>query len=82
MLNYSNADYTAETGGYRPVEIRIERKQLNHWHICYITEFIYTETLLDQESTYAIDIEFNQELGYQLSMTSEPIATSELLFSL
>ena len=37
-LNYSNADYTAETDCYRTVEIRIERKQGNHWHICYVTE--------------------------------------------
>ncbi len=62
-LNYSNADYTAETGGYRPVEIRLERKLGNHWHICYVTEFTYTATPFSQESTYAIDFDFSRSFG-------------------
>ncbi|PHI30183.1 DUF2787 family protein [Budvicia aquatica] len=81
-LNYSNADYTAETGGYRPVEIRIERKQDNRWYICYVTEFTYMATPFGQESTYAIDFDFSRGLGYQLGMAPEPIAAYGPLYSL
>lgn len=81
-LNYSNADYTAETGGYRPVEIRLKRKQGNHWHICYVTEFTYAATPFGQESAYAIDFDFSQARGYQLGMTSGPITAYGPLFSL
>ena len=81
-LNYSNADYTAETGGYCPVEIRLERKQENRWHICYVTEFTYMATPFGQESTYAIDFDFSRGIGYQLGMVSEPIDAYGPLYSL
>ena len=67
-LNYSNADYTAETDCYRTVEIRIERKQDNRWYIYYVTEFTYTVTSFGEESTYAINFDFSRELGYQLGI--------------
>ncbi|VFS50987.1 DUF2787 family protein [Budvicia aquatica] len=45
-LNYSNPDYTAETGGYRPVEIRIERKQDNRWYILLHNRiYLYDDTV-------------------------------------
>lgn len=81
-LNYSNPDYTAKSGGYRPVEIRLERKQDNRWHICYVTEFTYIPTPFGHESTYAIDFDFSRGIGYQLGMTSEPITAYGSLFSL
>ena len=39
-LNFRDPDYSADTGGYHPVEIRIE-KQNELWQLVYITDFSY-----------------------------------------
>lgn len=39
-LNFRDPDYSAETGGFHPVEIRLE-KHGETWHFCYITDFTY-----------------------------------------
>lgn len=39
-LNFRDPDYSAETGGYHPVEIMLKRKG-DEWHILYITDFCY-----------------------------------------
>jgi hypothetical protein len=44
-LNFRDTDYSASTGGYHPVEIRVERIGNNHkpdyWQLVYITDFSY-----------------------------------------
>jgi len=37
-INFRDPTYSAENGGFHPVEIRLER-QNNAWHLCYITDF-------------------------------------------
>lgn len=39
-LNFRDPDYSAETGGYHPVEIMLKRKG-DDWHFQYITDFCY-----------------------------------------
>ncbi len=39
-LNFRDPDYSADTGGYHPVEIRME-KQNELWQLVYITDFSY-----------------------------------------
>ncbi|HDX8399293.1 TPA: DUF2787 family protein, partial [Aeromonas dhakensis] len=39
-LNFRSPDYSADTGGYRPVEIRLE-KRAGSWGMAYVTEFTY-----------------------------------------
>jgi hypothetical protein len=39
-INFRDPDYSAETGGYHPVEIRME-KQNELWQLVYITDFSY-----------------------------------------
>lgn len=39
-LNFRDPTYSAETGGFRPVEVRSIR-QGNEWHLDYVTEFTY-----------------------------------------
>lgn len=39
-LNFRDVDYSAEIGGYHPVEIRIV-KDSNQWQFDYITDFSY-----------------------------------------
>lgn len=38
ILNFRYPTYSAETGGFRPVEVRSIR-QGNEWHLDYVTEF-------------------------------------------
>jgi len=39
-LNFRDLDYSADAGGYHPVEIRME-KQNELWQLVYITDFSY-----------------------------------------
>jgi hypothetical protein len=39
-LNFRDPNYSADAGGYHPVEIRIE-KQNKLWQLVYITDFSY-----------------------------------------
>lgn len=39
-LNFRDPDYSAENGGYHPVEIMLKR-QGDDWHFQYITDFCY-----------------------------------------
>lgn len=39
-LNFRDPGYSAETGGYHPVEIRLENKS-ELWQIAYITDFSF-----------------------------------------
>jgi hypothetical protein len=61
-LNFRDPDYSADRGGFHPVEVRLE-KQLNHWRLVYITDFAfhgspYPELIKD------IDICFNSKQVY------------------
>ncbi|HBN6185421.1 TPA: DUF2787 domain-containing protein [Vibrio parahaemolyticus] len=38
--NFKDTSYSAESGGWHPVEIRIEQDN-GQWHFCYITDFSY-----------------------------------------
>lgn len=40
-FNFCDDDYSAETGGYHPVEIRLE-KHKEKWGLVYITDFTYS----------------------------------------
>ncbi|GGA67218.1 hypothetical protein GCM10011369_06070 [Neiella marina] len=56
-LNFRDESYDAESGGFRPVEIRLER-HLNQWHIQYITEFCYVGIGPFAELTKSLDFDF------------------------
>ncbi|NOH84095.1 DUF2787 domain-containing protein [Vibrio sp. 03-59-1] len=40
-LNFSNTSYSAESGGYHPVEIALQKDSAERWSILYITDFAY-----------------------------------------
>ena len=40
-LNFRDNDYSAEAGGYHPVEIRLE-KHSEQWQLVYITDFSFS----------------------------------------
>ncbi|TVP09305.1 MULTISPECIES: DUF2787 family protein [Shewanella] len=56
-LNFRDESYSAEAGGYRPVEIRLEWHS-EQWQINYITEFCYVGTGHFAELAKAIDFDF------------------------
>ncbi|WP_225390201.1 DUF2787 family protein, partial [Escherichia coli] len=40
VINFRDPDYSAESGGFHPVEIRFIRKN-NEWYFDYVTDFSY-----------------------------------------
>ena len=44
-FNFRDTDYSASTGGYHPVEIRVEKitgnEKPDYWKVIYITDFSY-----------------------------------------
>jgi len=39
-LNFRDEDYSAECGGYHPVEIRLDKEGVE-WTLCYMTDFAW-----------------------------------------
>ncbi|WP_213866081.1 DUF2787 family protein, partial [Vibrio crassostreae] len=40
-LNFRDTTYSAEAGGYHPVEIALQKDSAGRWSILYITDFAY-----------------------------------------
>ena len=56
-INFRDPAYSAEKGGFHPVEIRLER-QNNTWHPCYITDFAYVGSGPYVELAKDLDFDF------------------------
>lgn len=56
-LNFRDPDYSAEKGGYHPVEIMLFRKG-DTWHFAYITDFKYVGQGQDVELAKDLDFDF------------------------
>lgn len=65
-INFRDPKYSAETGGYHPVEIRLERKG-QEWTICYITDFGYVGFGQDVELAKALDFDFQAGMFQDVS---------------
>ena len=76
-LNFRSPDYSPDTGGYRPVEIRLE-KQTGNWGMAYVTEFTY----IGGELVKDLDFDFNAGLASQLWCGERPLATTMDLYRL
>jgi hypothetical protein len=63
-LNFRDVDYSAETGGYHPAEIRIV-KQNNQWQFDYITDFSF-QGYPYPELVKEIDVCYRTKLVYCL----------------
>jgi len=59
-FNFRSPDYTAEHGGYYPVEINIER-QGDTWQLCYITDFAYVGSGYFTELAKNTDFDFTHD---------------------
>lgn len=64
-LNFRDPNYSADNGGYHPVEIRLENNN-NHWRICYITDFCYVGSGYMAELIKELDFDFSSGLFQNL----------------
>lgn len=63
-LNFRDEDYSVETGGYHPVEIRFEKHD-NKWLCVYITDFSFSGGPYP-ELVKEIDVCFNSKQIFSL----------------
>lgn len=63
-LNFRDPDYSAEKGGFHPVEVRLEKQQ-DHWRLVYVTDFAYHGHPYP-ELVKDIDICFNSKQVYSV----------------
>jgi hypothetical protein len=56
-INFRDPDYSAEKGGFHPVEIRLEKRS-DTWQFCYITDFCYVGSGYTAELAKDLDFDF------------------------
>lgn len=78
-LNFRSPGYSAEQGGFRPVEIRLEQQGNNVWSICYITEFTYVGQGPFAELAKSVDFDFQAGM-YQDLHGYHPIEIARTLY--
>ncbi|MEZ9753408.1 DUF2787 domain-containing protein [Vibrio splendidus] len=69
-INFRDTSYSAEAGGYHPVEIMI-RNEDDKWRFCYITDFAYSGGAYPE---LAIELDFNIESNIFRQMFLAPCA--------
>jgi len=57
-INFRDPDYSPQTGGFHPVEIRLE-KGTDQWQLCYITDFCYVGHQGQWELVKELDFDFS-----------------------
>lgn len=57
-INFRDPNYTADDGGYHPVEVRLENES-DGWRFCYITDFCYVGSGYMAELAKDLDFDFN-----------------------
>ncbi len=56
-INFRDPNYSADDGGYHPVEIRLENED-DGWRFCYITDFCYVGSGYLAELAKDLDFDF------------------------
>jgi len=56
-INFRDPNYSADNGGYHPVEIRLENDN-DGWRFCYITDFCYVGSGYMAELAKELDFDF------------------------
>jgi len=60
LLNFRDPNYSADDGGYHPVEMRLENED-DDWRFCYIKDFSFIGT--GQMAELAKDLDFDFKKG-------------------
>ena len=64
-FNFRDPNYSADNGGYHPVELRLE-KQNDHWQFIYITDFSYIGSNSFTELVKEVDVCFERQQVFSL----------------
>ena len=64
-INFRDPNYSAENGGYHPVEIRLENEG-DCWRFCYITDFCFVGN--GHMAELAKDLDFDFDAGVLQSL--------------
>jgi len=80
-LNFRDPDYSAESDGYHPVEIRLTYQQ-GQWHLNYITDFSYVGSGWDTELAKELDFDFGLGVCMTRFMLDSPLAGAVELYQL
>jgi len=76
-FNFRDTTYSAEAGGYHPVEIRIE-KQGDVWVFSYLTDFAYVGSPYP-ELVKEVDFDITYGVAFVQFMGEVPISDPEIL---
>ncbi|MBN3051736.1 DUF2787 domain-containing protein [Pectobacterium versatile] len=79
-LLFKDLTYSAERGGYHPVEIRLISRN-GEWHFDYITDFSYMGTVYP-ELEKEIDISWSQQYVFLAHVGDLPVNAGKELFEL
>ena len=77
VFNFRETNYSAEEGGWHPVEIRIEQTQ-GQWAFSYITDFAYCGGAFP-ELVKEVDFCFDSGVAHFSYVPELPIASSEVM---
>ena len=80
-LNFRDPDYSPESGGYHPVEIRLTHRN-GGWHFDYITDFSYVGSGWNVELAKELDFDFGHDLCMTRYLPDVPLAESLELYQL
>ncbi|UPR51795.1 DUF2787 domain-containing protein [Vibrio cyclitrophicus] len=76
-FNFRDTSYSAESGGWHPVEIRIEQED-GQWSFSYITDFSYVGYPYS-ELAKEVDFDFTNEEAAFLYMPPQPINDTRVI---
>jgi hypothetical protein len=79
-INFRDPNYSADDGGYHPVEIRLENEG-DCWRFCYITDFCYLGSSYMAELAKDLDFDFDAGVFQNLFGTS-PIEQAIEMFQI
>ncbi|WP_060990012.1 DUF2787 domain-containing protein [Photobacterium leiognathi] len=76
-FNFRDTGYSAESGGWHPVEIRIEQEN-GQWYFSYITDFSYVGHPYP-ELAKEVDFDFDSGIASFLFMKQVPISNDDVM---
>ena len=76
-FNFRDTSYSAETGGYHPVEIRIEQRS-GQWIFCYITDFAFVGSAYP-ELAKEFDFDIENGVAFVQYFGESPINSPEVI---
>lgn len=80
-LNFRDPDYSANKGGYHPVEIRLVRNN-QAWTLNYITTFSFVGIGWNAELAKELDFDFGQNIFEMRGYRPQPLAIGEEMYRL